>query len=489
MPPNRITLQIVLNAPFIRFKGVGVDVEPDDLSGRVLLYLPEDTSVKQISLSFKGKAVIPTDLDARFTTYPIFDHDWKFLEGEQRSSRTLRAGYHAFPFHLELPTSLPSSISSTSFGDASISYELNAQVLRSGFNYNVYSSTPVFIVRTFGQEVLEYQQTLDIEGTWPDKIMYSFMLPHKAWAAGDHLTALVKLSPLGKGVRLLKVVSTIREFTQFRGALSREHMMVVSMAKHEFVNGRLVQLGESGQDERGRSGTTTVNSNSTSPHSSSQPPVCNTSLPPSMLEPDGAQDEQPSLAEIDDLDLTEDTTTVLSIPLPPHITPTHLIEPITVSHRVQWSIYIENPDGHTSELRCSLPLHLLDNRLLEESQRFTAPIRRIVLGDVEGSAEATNDLIPPNYSTHVQDLLVSACTCRRVSPQIEIASSPAPTPCRLAVSEAPGYEFSTRRFVGTVPPLEFMQGLPSYEAAQPPKEGICTGCPGPSKCSSKIPEW
>lgn len=39
-----------------------------------------------------------------------------------------------------------------------------------------------------------------MENTWPGKIMYSLTLPHKAWAAGDTIMALVKFAPLAKGV-------------------------------------------------------------------------------------------------------------------------------------------------------------------------------------------------------------------------------------------------------------------------------------------------
>ncbi|KAF8650270.1 hypothetical protein AX16_005324 [Volvariella volvacea WC 439] len=471
MQSDRISLQIAVDAPVIQFKGVGIDVEPDTLSGHVSLNLTEDTAVKQILLSFKGKAVVPADLDAatfsRFTTSTFFSHDWQFLKGDRSSLRTLRAGLHSFPFRLDLPASLPSSINTTTLGEASISYELNAQVLRSAFSYNVHATAPVTILRSLGQEALEYQQTLDIEGAWPDKVMYSCMIPHKAWAAGDNLTAIIKLSPLCKDIRLLKIVTTIRESTRFHGAHSREHMRVVSMAKHEIVNGRAVPLSSSDQGSHDRSGATSPS------HS--------------------------SLAG--NRDWVEDITTSLSIALPLHITPTHTLDPITVSHRIQWGVLIQNPDGHTSELRCSLPLHLLDNRLLEESKRFTAPIRQIVLGGAEGLLEAMSGLIPPSYPAHVHDPLVNSlspghvscrCTCSHPvgSPKgettsLEHDSTPIPSrdvpsspticaSCQQPIIDSPGYEVSTRCFAGTVPPLESMRGLPSYEGIQRPQGSEAT---------------
>lgn len=51
------------------------------------------------------------------------------------------------------------------------------------------------------------------ENTWPGKVMYSFTLPHKAFAAGDTIPVAVKFSPLAKGVRIVSLLTTIREHT------------------------------------------------------------------------------------------------------------------------------------------------------------------------------------------------------------------------------------------------------------------------------------
>jgi hypothetical protein len=53
-------LDIQLDSPSIYLKGVGVDVEPALLSGHVALYLTESTSIKEITLQFRGKARMPS---------------------------------------------------------------------------------------------------------------------------------------------------------------------------------------------------------------------------------------------------------------------------------------------------------------------------------------------------------------------------------------------------------------------------------------------
>jgi arrestin-related trafficking adapter 4/5/7 len=52
-------LDIIVNSDVLILRGTGVDVAPALLSGNVVLYLSEPTSIKEISLSFRGKARIP----------------------------------------------------------------------------------------------------------------------------------------------------------------------------------------------------------------------------------------------------------------------------------------------------------------------------------------------------------------------------------------------------------------------------------------------
>lgn len=77
---------------------------------------------------------------------------------------------------------------------------------------------------------------------------------------------------------------------------------------------------------------------------------------------------------------------------------------------------IGNRDGHTSELRCSLPLQILDHRLFDEARAATLATRRLVLGpsDIDGGSavgthgdnsdfDAEDDMELPSYPAHVRD--------------------------------------------------------------------------------------
>ncbi|KIK78590.1 hypothetical protein PAXRUDRAFT_109675, partial [Paxillus rubicundulus Ve08.2h10] len=104
---DRAGIEIIVESDCLVLKGTGSDVEPAALSGHVVLHLTEPTSIKGITLQFRGKARLPALLNEA-----ICSHDWSFLEGEKRHSHTLKAGFHHFPFQLQLGGSLPSTIAS-----------------------------------------------------------------------------------------------------------------------------------------------------------------------------------------------------------------------------------------------------------------------------------------------------------------------------------------------------------------------------------------
>jgi hypothetical protein len=104
----------------------------------------------------------------------------------------------------------------------------------------------------------------------------------------------------------------------------------------------------------------------------------------------------------------EDIVTKLEISLPLCTTPTHTLEPIIASHRIRWNIVMGNPDGHTSELRCSLPLHILNYRLLDEAKSATAETRRLLLGGPEVPEEGSPDHEQlPSYPSHIRDRIAN----------------------------------------------------------------------------------
>ncbi|KAF9227043.1 hypothetical protein BS17DRAFT_443133 [Gyrodon lividus] len=478
---ERAGIEIVVDSDCLILKGTGIDVEPALLSGHVVLHLTEPTSIREITLQFRGKARLPASLNEALSLntspqwYSLCNHDWSFLEGEKRHSHTLKAGFHHFHFQLQLGGSLPSSIATTVYGGAHVSYKLRAVAVRRGLAHNMQAVMPISIMRSFAPEALEYQQSLEIENTWPEKLMYSIMVPHKAWAIGDQLTAIVKFSPLTKGVRVLTVVTNINETTKLHGRGGvQEHTRSVITAKHELVNGGAVPLveqhhalrlpilhgphgsmdspshslpttpGFSSEDRTHSFGSLAAfgnqdltlrqvpsggsSSSSHGSHSVVRPPP-----PPPEPEPGPSSTGEPSTSTSiaqDDLPMSnDDIVTQLCFTIPSLATPSHALEPITVSHRIRWSILMSNLDGHTSELRCSLPLHILDTRLLNEARANSAATRRLLLDGPEVPADEEQDAELPSYPAHIRDrvanmYLPDSATTRVMNPWVHSGVSP-----------------------------------------------------------------
>jgi len=102
-----------------------------------------------------------------------------------------------------------------------------------------------------------------------------------------------------------------------------------------------------------------------------------------------------------------DVEGVVRLLIPPATTPSHAISPIEVSHRVKWDILIANLDGHYSELRCSLPIQLLDYTVLEEAQAATSVARSLLFGS-DYEPDHPQEAVLPSYPDHIRDRVADA---------------------------------------------------------------------------------
>lgn len=209
--------------------------------------------------------------------------------------------------------------------------------------------------------------------------MYNILLPHKAWAAGDTLTTLAKFVPTSKGVKVCSITSTVSETVRIspKNAYRMEileYTRPVIVAEHHVIEGRLVSLAPA-RDSRQES----------------------------PAEPSEQAESSVCCGGEEDSGQNDDLIARLDIPLPSSLTPTHDMEPIRVTHRIRFSISIANLDGHTSELRCTLPIHVLDKHLLSEARAASLPTRRVLLGIYGDPEEAVEDAQLPSYNAHLRD--------------------------------------------------------------------------------------
>ncbi|KAJ7777278.1 hypothetical protein B0H16DRAFT_952762 [Mycena metata] len=398
-------MEIVLDNEYLFLRGTGVDVEPARLSGNIVLHLNEPTTIRSITLQFRGKAYLPVpprDSSSSSnppSTYILCKHNWSFLEGQKKQSHTLKAGRHLFPFQLQVGGSLPCSIVTDAFGGASVTYKLRATAQRTGFSHNLSAVAPVFLIRSLGPTALEYQQTRDIEHLWSDKLMFSVAIPHTAWPAGDGFVALLKISPLVKGVGVLTVTTSLRETTKAFGRPNSVTRTVATVT-HEIVGGRAVEFVDKGKHPLRPSATEAGPSSAPNP------------TPPT----DPAQSENY-------------VVTSLPMHIPSHLTPSHQLDPIKITHSIHWSVIVTNVDGHLSELFCSLAVTLLDSQLLSEARTHTRLARQLLIGGPESQPERQDSNELPSYVAHVRDRVANMFlsednTMRVTNPWIKCGVNP-----------------------------------------------------------------
>src|SRR5258706_12313834 len=122
---------------------------------------------------------------------------------------------------------------------------------------------------------------------------------------------------------------------------------------------------------------------------------------------------------------------VVRLFIPPTATPYHGISPIEVSHRVKWNILIANSDGHYSELRCSLPIQLLDHVVLEEAQAATSITRSLLFGS-EYEPDNPQEAVLPSYPDHIRDRVADAALHAAL-----LANNPLTTDAHLPEDDVP----------------------------------------------------
>lgn len=354
--------------------------------------------------------------------HPVMSHDWSFLEGDKRHTHTLKAGHHSFPFSLMLDGNLPSTLH-TYTSDAVIGYKLRADVVRSGFASNFHDTKPFTLTRTYTPEALEFNQTLEIENTWPGKVMYALTIPFKAYAAGDDIPVSVKFMPLAKGVKVLSILSVVKEYTRVHTRHSSHADARVAMSiRHEFRNGQAVTASEEPlrqplHYEPSRRSSLVTSAPSVTPRPNG--PAAGPAACPSSSTGDLIGDD-----EID---------TSFTIPIPPWITASHSVHPVFITHKIKWSCSISNPDGHISELRCALGVNILDHSLLEEARASGASSRGLLFGGA--SAEEALQVDLPSYTNHVYDRVAVADSSNTAF--ISRQGTPQPSPHDVTPPDAP----------------------------------------------------
>jgi hypothetical protein len=291
----------------------------------------------------------------------ILNHKWQPFAGigsEDASGSTrgitLGAGNYEWPFELMLPGNTCESVEG--LHEASVTYKLKATVARGKLAYDLHAYKRLRVIRTLEASALEFLHSMSVENIWPNKIEYSIIIPQKAVVFGSALPLQTRFTPLLKGLELGDMSIKLVEVHDIHvkatpGHPHKEHKKerevahwTLPMSREEYWHDMIEDTGQEGW-------------------------MMDTSL-----------DLPRKLGKC-----VQDVN----------------VHGIKVRHKLKLVVALKNPDGHTSELRATLPVTIFisPNMPLDEEGNLvhqapqSVPVEEARLG------------APPGYGEHVLDTL------------------------------------------------------------------------------------
>ncbi|KAF9117894.1 hypothetical protein BGW39_001682 [Mortierella sp. 14UC] len=155
------------------------------LEGTLYLTLQKTTKIKSLNLEFLGRSSVTWVDDnayspaTRFVSAPHIEHTWALIAHQHKQPATvLQAGQHAFPFSLELPDTLPETMTTT---HGKVAYRLTANLIKPGINFSTTTAAaPVVILRRFvadGPLARAYQRGGRLVNEVDDIVKYKIVMP------------------------------------------------------------------------------------------------------------------------------------------------------------------------------------------------------------------------------------------------------------------------------------------------------------------------
>ena len=363
------TLEILPDTRFIVFHGGEHEAQPVRLTGRVRLTTPEAMGIVKPKIRLEGRRKIRW-YHIGPVSHSIVEDKRVFWHQEQRlggveTPHKINAGTIEWPFEFELAPAMPESVEG--LRETHIVYHLHASVARPGWSAkDLLAQEHIRIVRTLGPESMETTRSRVNADVWANKVSYSISIPSDAIVFGTSITADVELSPLKKGLRLGKIELKLQE-------------TIV----------RRIQAAELPDARSDRSNT-------------------------EELEVAKSEMDFPESAKITYDDETVDNPTMAdemykfkaTLSLPKSLNACRQdvdLHQINVTHRFKLMVNIHNPEGHTSQLVCRLPVKLFisPNLPVDESNHVQPGIAPV--SDDELNDHETRTAAPPEYGRHQLD--------------------------------------------------------------------------------------
>ncbi|KAI1817334.1 arrestin domain-containing protein [Poronia punctata] len=353
--------EIRLDNDFVVFRGEEHEASGQQLNGVLVLCLKESLKVDDIHLRLMGQCRVAWMESSRQTpagmphhkvdrTTTVLRHEWApFISDHQ----TLPAGNYEWPFEITLPGDTAESVEG--LYQTGITYLFKATVNRGKLARNLHAYKRLRIIRTLDPAALELNHAMSVENLWTNKVEYSIVIPQKAVVFGTTVPLEMRFTPLLKGLEMGKITIKLVEVQEFTSSTS-------PMRTHKNERDVTTWYYEVEREKHWHD----------------------------IIEETG----QDGWVVKEDLPLPKKLNKCLQ---------DCCVRGIKIRHKLRLAVALKNPDGHTSELRASLPITIFisPNMPLDEDGNLVAQSPDVVTQNVD----AQRNMAPPGYGQHVLDQL------------------------------------------------------------------------------------
>lgn len=230
-----------------------------------------------------------------------------------KKTYSLAAGEHKYNFELMLPGDLPESLETVG---GQVIYRLKATVERSTFIHNSVKKKYVKIIRSMLPSEFSLHQSMEIHNTWVNKMMYDISMPSKLYTLGEQIPISINILPIAADLKVKSMTITLKEYCAY------------TITDNSKTDTRLI-------------------------------------VHKKIMDP---------FPESYDLE-TNPWSNQVSLDVPttsPSIFCDTENDMIKVSHKMKFIISLMNGDGHYSELRCAVPVVIVDSLACESENMLPA---------------------------------------------------------------------------------------------------------------------
>ncbi|KAL4782635.1 hypothetical protein BJX76DRAFT_288060 [Aspergillus varians] len=338
-------VKIELNQDYVVFQGSEHEALAVYLSGHLSFRLREAICVKSIRLHLTGVRQASTPIRTTWkkpsSEDEFYRQTWEFHDAYRTTPEIFPVGDYKYPFNVVIEGSMPETVEGLK--DASIAYTFTLEIGRKS-GKDIRFQRPLRIIRM----PQLYTQDVTLDEVWADKIAYRIHVPHRAVAFGTSFDVDYSLTPVLKDLHIEHVEAQLLEITEFTlnegDMVDDSHCTTTMLASDRYIF----------DDDTAEYGT-------------------------------GAAEEY---------DFSR------SLRLPRELG--HCVQDtdamgLRVKHKLNIQVRMENPDGHLSELRLSIPVSIYlspYHASWEDSFDGEAIPREILNADEEA---------PPAYERHELD--------------------------------------------------------------------------------------